>query len=74
MSKEKPNQEHNLVQGQIRDIAYLGSHSIYHIKLQSGKKVQVQLINDIRWGNERFTWDDQVWVFWDDDSGVVLTA
>jgi putrescine transport system ATP-binding protein len=74
MSKEKPAQQHNLVQGQILDIAYLGSHSIYHVKLQSGKKVQVQLINDIRWGNERFTWDDQVWVYWDDDSGVVLTV
>jgi putrescine transport system ATP-binding protein len=74
LSKEKPAQSHNLVAGQIQDIAYLGAHSVYHVRLASGKTVQVVLTNDIRWASERFTWDDRVWVYWDNDSGVVLTA
>jgi putrescine transport system ATP-binding protein len=74
MSKTKPEQPHNFAAGVIQDIAYLGSESVYHVRLNSGKMVQVELVNAVRWGNERFTWDDAVWIYWEDESGVVLTA
>jgi putrescine transport system ATP-binding protein len=74
MSKTRPEQAHNYAAGVIQDIAYLGSESVYHVRLASGKMVQVELVNAVRWGNERFTWNDVVWIFWDAESGVVLTA
>lgn len=74
MSKHQPDQPNNRAAGVIRDIAYLGSHSVYHVRLQSGQTVQVVLTNDIRWANEQFTWDDPVWIYWEEDSGVVLTS
>ncbi|MDB6060182.1 MAG: potG [Verrucomicrobiaceae bacterium] len=74
MSKTRPEQMHNHVAGIIQDIAYLGSESVYHVRLQSGKMVQVELVNAVRWGSERFAADDAVWIYWEDESGVVLTA
>jgi putrescine transport system ATP-binding protein len=74
MSKTKPDQQYNHAAGVIQDIAYLGSESVYHVRLANGRTVQVELVNAVRWGSERFTWDDPVWIYWDDESGVVLTA
>lgn len=74
MSKTDPQKAYNAVEGIIEDIAYLGSHSVYHVRLKSGKRVQVTLLNEIRWSNEQFDWDDPVWIYWDNDSGVVLTS
>ena len=56
------------------DIAYLGSHSVYHVKLESGMDVSVTAMNDERWAGERLTWHDKVWVYWDEHSAVVLTS
>jgi putrescine transport system ATP-binding protein len=69
-----PEQEHNCFKGKIEDIAYLGSHSVLHIRLEGGLKVLAHVANSRRWASEDFTWDDQVWVSWDDLAGVVLTA
>ncbi|WP_317931366.1 ABC transporter ATP-binding protein [Halioxenophilus sp. WMMB6] len=73
ISKEKPDQEQNAEQGEIKDIAYLGSHSVYHVQLASGKRVLATELNAIRWAGDRLTWGDQVWVYWGDNAGVVLT-
>ncbi len=32
------------------------------------------MINSRRWASEQFTWNDQVWLSWDDEAGVVLTT
>ena len=61
-------------QGSIEDIAYFGSHSVYHVRLPSGQKVLANFANSQRWASERFTWNDPVWLWWGDDAGVVLTA
>jgi putrescine transport system ATP-binding protein len=75
ISRKKPDQPHNYAQGEIRDIAYLGSHSIYHVDIGGGKIVLVSMANSYRWGDEpRLTWKDQVYVSWDETSGVVLTS
>src|SRR5690554_7695725 len=34
---EQPEQEYNWAHGVVHDIAYLGGHSMYYIKLDSGK-------------------------------------
>ncbi|QMS76732.1 polyamine ABC transporter ATP-binding protein [Aeromonas veronii] len=77
MSLQKPEEiEHpdfNWTKGEVYDIAYLGGHSVYHIQLPSGKIVQAFIANAERHG-KRPTWDDQVFLYWEDDSGVVLQS
>ncbi|WP_437879518.1 polyamine ABC transporter ATP-binding protein [Pseudomonas sp. LRF_L74] len=65
--------EYNWSRGSVHDIAYLGGHSVYHVKLSSGQIVQAFIANAERRG-KRPTWDDQVVVYWEDDSGVVLQS
>ncbi|WP_312841972.1 ABC transporter ATP-binding protein [Stutzerimonas nitrititolerans] len=76
MSIEKPELEladYNWVQGTVHDIAYLGGHSVYYIKLESGLMLQAFVANaerHVKWP----TWEEQVYVHWISDSGVVLQA
>ena len=74
ISKDEPEQKYNKSQGVIEEIAYFGSHSVYHVRLPSGSKVLCNFVNMKRWASERFTWNDTVWLSWDDNSGVVLTS
>ncbi len=74
IARERPADVRNCLQGVIEDIAYLGSHSVYHVRLPDGRRIQSTLVNSVRWANEAFTWDDRVWVYWGENSGVVLTA
>jgi len=30
--------------------------------------------NAQRWAADRFTWEDSIWLSWDDQAGVVLTS
>ncbi|MEO6172129.1 MAG: TOBE domain-containing protein, partial [Arenimonas sp.] len=55
-------------------IAYFGSHSVYHVRLPSGFKVMANFVNTQRWASERFTWNDEVWLNWGENAGVVLTS
>lgn len=72
--RDEPEQLCNKTAGVIEDIAYFGSHSVYHVRLPSGKKLMVNAINARRWASENFTWNDRVWLSWGDLSGVVLTS
>ena len=72
--REEPDQPHNKVRGVIEDIAYFGSHSVYHVRLASGKKLMVNTINAKRWDSENLTWNDEVWLSWGELSGVVLAS
>jgi putrescine transport system ATP-binding protein len=74
VSKEEPAGMRNKARGSIEDIAYFGSHSVYHVRLPSGSKVLAHFANSQRWASERFTWNDEVWLAWGDNAGVVLTA
>ena len=74
LSKDEPEQTWNKARGVIRDIAYFGSHSAYYVRLPSGQVVRTILLNAERWAAERFTWNDEVWVSWGDNSAVVLTS
>ena len=64
---------YNWAKGIVHDIAYLGGHSVYYIKLPSGHLVQAFLANSerhVKWP----TWEEDIYVYWWDDSGVVLQA
>jgi putrescine transport system ATP-binding protein len=74
ISKDEPTQSHNKAQGKIEDIAYFGSHSVFHVRLPGGYKVMANFANQQRWASEGMTWGDEVWVSWGDNEGVVLTT
>ncbi|HEU0153832.1 MAG TPA: polyamine ABC transporter ATP-binding protein [Arenimonas sp.] len=74
VSADEPAQPHNKVRGIIEEIAYFGSHSVFHVRLPGGTKVLANMVNSQRWASERFTWNDAVWLSWDDQAGVVLTS
>ena len=74
ISKEEPALNYNKVQGTIEEIAYFGSHSVYHVRLANGSKVLCNFVNLKRWASDDFTWNDVVWLSWKDNAGVVLTS
>ncbi|MBP7891755.1 MAG: polyamine ABC transporter ATP-binding protein, partial [Arenimonas sp.] len=71
IEKDEPAQRYNKVRGVIEEIAYFGSHSVYHVRLPGGAKVLCNFVNMKRWASENFTWNDVVWLSWSDNSGVV---
>ncbi|WP_426415468.1 ABC transporter ATP-binding protein [Aestuariirhabdus sp. LZHN29] len=73
ISREEPDQESNWCAGVVSDIAYLGGHSVYYIKLASGKIVQSTFSN-IERKMGRPTWEDKVYISWEPESCVVLTS
>lgn len=74
ISKIEPTEPHNKAHGTIEDIAYFGSHSVYHVRLARGDKIMCNFVNQQRWASESFTWNDPVWISWGDLEGVVLTS
>ncbi|MDL0438457.1 polyamine ABC transporter ATP-binding protein [Stutzerimonas frequens] len=68
---ERPG--YNWAKGIVHDIAYLGGHSVYYIKLPSGGVLQAFMANAER-HVKLPTWEEEVYVYWWDDSGVVLQA
>lgn len=74
ISKQEPAEPHNKAHGIIEDIAYFGSHSVFHVRLDRGGKLLCNFVNQRRWDSESFTWGDPVWVSWGDLEGVVLTS
>ena len=73
VSTTQPEFRYNWSEGKVHDIAYLGGHSVFYVELPGGKIVQSFMANAERRG-ARPTWDDKVYVWWEDDSGVVLRA
>jgi len=75
ISIDKPSdlehENYNWEQGTVHDIAYLGGHSIYHVKLKSGIILQAFMANSER-HVKRPTWEQAVYISWYDDSGIIL--
>ncbi len=74
IGKDEPAQAYNKACGVIEDIAYFGSHSVYHVRLPSGLKLMANFANQQRWASEGLTWGDTVWMAWGENEGVVLTS
>ena len=74
ISKDEPAQAYNKAKGKIEDIAYFGSHSVFHVRLPSGFKFMANFANQERWASEGMTWGDEVWLSWGENEGVVLTS
>ncbi len=71
MSATQPSQDNNWVKGSVHDIAYLGGHSVYHVRLASGTIMQTTTMNRGRY-EKRLTWEDDVYLAWHAESCVPL--
>jgi putrescine transport system ATP-binding protein len=73
VSKDEPPDDGSVrLQGIVDDFGYLGSRSLYRVKLPSGKIVQVSSQNRRRSITRFLEWQDSVWITWQPQSGVVL--
>jgi spermidine/putrescine transport system ATP-binding protein len=64
----------NRVPGVIRQIAYLGSESVYDVEVEGGRTVKALRSNLTRRDQEDFTWDEPVWLAWHACSPAVLLS
>ena len=65
MSRTAPNQRGNQCHGEVVEVVYFGSDTLYHVRLDGSKRViKVQYENTERYAGDKFTWGDQVYVFW----------
>ena len=69
LEADTPNQ----LRGVIKEIAYLGDVSIYHVELASGKRVQFTQSNVQALAEQPLTWDEEVVLSWSANSCGVLT-
>lgn len=70
----EPLPKRNCAKGIVREIGYLGDMSIYHIELESGKRVQAAMTNLLRLTDRDVKWDDEVYLYWRAENGIVLTG
>lgn len=65
--------EPNSLTGVIKEIAYLGDVSIYHVELPSGKRVQFTQSNILALAEQPLTWEQEVSITWSAYGCGVLT-
>jgi len=66
--------DYNCIKGTVWDIGYLGNLTIYHVKLENGKRVTAAVANRRRLRDKPITWNDEVYLTWAPDSAVVLVS
>lgn len=72
LSRSKPEGQHNWVEGEIEDLAYMGSYTVYYLKLASGMRLKATMVNAERHPDKVPTWGDRMFATWADDATVVL--
>ena len=65
--------EPNSLTGVIKEIAYLGDVSIYHVELPTGKRVQFTQSNILALAEQPLTWEQEVSITWSSYGCGVLT-
>jgi putrescine transport system ATP-binding protein len=73
IGSEPPAGAYNQVRGEITELAYLGSYTVYHLRLPSGAVVKATAINAARYADFHPRRGDHVYASWTDDAMVVLT-
>ena len=62
----------NLFSGRVREIAYLGAYNTVLVDTDSGQRVKITGANSARQDLSGITWDDPVFFWWPEDTGVLL--
>ncbi len=75
ISRDRPledNQHHNVVQGQVEDVSYLGSITKYWVRVQDYRISICQLHSRLMLDEKPITWQENVWLSWHGDDGFML--
>jgi putrescine transport system ATP-binding protein len=74
LGHEEPQQGANKARGEIWDIGYLGDMTMVQVMVggDDGLLCKVSLTNRTRRNERPFAWEDQVWLSWDVEAGMVL--
>ena len=73
LAHEAPADAFNCARGQVREIAYFGSYTVYHLQLASGARLQASVANTLRHREREFASGDMAWAHWSPSAHVVLT-
>ena len=75
ISRSRPADAVNAVEGIVLDVGYFGKDSLYRVRLPSGAVVSVNNVNARRAAeSERVAqWDDKVWLSFDPSAAILLT-
>ncbi|MES2354279.1 MAG: polyamine ABC transporter ATP-binding protein [Pseudomonadota bacterium] len=73
ISRDAPDGAYNHTEGVVENMAYLGSYTVYHVKLKTGRICKVSAANTQRHLGDRPTWNDRVYLSWGQSDVVVLT-
>lgn len=74
ISRTRPADADNCISGNVDEVAYMGSLSVFRVRLASGQMVRVTKPNMARRFDERIQCRDPVYLSWGADSCVVLTS
>ncbi|MEO7007734.1 MAG: polyamine ABC transporter ATP-binding protein, partial [Caldimonas sp.] len=72
--EHEPGAPFNQARGTVKDLAYFGSYTVYHLLLPSGAVLKVSQSNTERQADAQLTWGDAAWTSWSPLSQVVLTT
>jgi len=64
---------YNRAKGVVKNMAYFGSFTVYHLELPGGRILKVSQNNTQRHREHELTWGDEAWAHWSRQSQVVLT-
>jgi len=73
IAHDQPASAVNAIPGKVEDIGYLGSISHYHVRTAPGERVTTLRANSAHTVERPISWEDNVWLDWPVDAGVVLT-
>ncbi len=69
-----PPEDGSLValRGEVLELAYMGNLSIYRVRVEGGKVIQLIAPNLQRTDRRNIVWDDQVWLSWIPENSLIL--
>ncbi|CAM8629746.1 polyamine ABC transporter ATP-binding protein [Rhodoferax sp. TBRC 17660] len=72
ISKTRPAVNVNVFTGKVKEIAYFGSYNTFIVIATDGTRVKITEANTSRQDLSDITWEDDVFFWWGDRSGIVL--
>ena len=72
VTRTNPEQDHNAVQGEVWDIAYLGGLTVFNVRLDSGMVVKATVLNTERSVDDPIGYEERVWLSFTTDCGILL--
>jgi putrescine transport system ATP-binding protein len=72
ISKTRPDVAVNVFTGKVKEIAYFGSYNTFIVVATDGTRVKITEANTSRQELSDITWEDDVYFWWGDRSGVLL--